>query len=172
MHSHDTPGVVFLTWGSELRKGGNKTSHFFLMWSIGKFRSSASLLQNNKNSPMYSFKSLILLTCIFFLIDFPGILISFCWYQINYKSNNYLNIITNLIDVLIVICYASQSKKFHLFRDVIIGNLLGRCSAITAIDRGGVPARTQDLDFHRLVRRTTLFGQHLRQVRDTHDLFW
>ena len=120
------------------------------MWSIGKFRSSASLLQNNKNCPIVDIKLIINRTTIYI----------------------YLNIITNLIDVLIVICYASQSKKFHLFRDVIIGNLLGRCSAITAIDRGGVPARTQDLGFHRLVRRTTLFGQHLRQVRDTHDLFW
>ena len=50
-----------------------------------------------------------------FLKISPGILVSFCWFQINYKSNNYLNIITNLLDVLIVICYASQSRKFHFF---------------------------------------------------------
>ena len=79
-----------------------------------------------------------------------------------------------LIDWLIIHCFTSRSRIFHLYGDVTITGEglqnLGLCSALRAFEQGGIfyratPAVTRGLGFSGLIRRTAPFSRLLRHTR-------
>jgi hypothetical protein len=74
-----------------------------------------------------------------------------------------------LIDWLIIYCFTSRSRTFHLFEDVtIIGEglqNLGLCSVLRAFEQGGIFIVTRDLGFPGLILKTAPFSRLLRHTR-------
>jgi hypothetical protein len=63
---------------------------------------------------------------------------------------------------LVGYCFTSRSRIFHLYGDVtIVGEGLQNvclCSALRALEQGGILAVTRDLGFSGLIRLTTCMG--------------